>query len=243
MEELKLGPITRTRMKKLNASNGKEDNDMIAYMEEVLKKKFEEFEGQGKTSKMFSICSINRNYSKEQFGVENWLKIPQSKKEVILGRIWIQFYNQKRIYIKVVSDALIDLFAWDCCSWFELVEEGEDKVEDDIIDPMKRFQDMKHSMKIIYVKIMEIILMLAKQTVVATMGIGLFKSNLPSSRSAVPKTQASTYKSWPKKEDTPKVAFNDHSKPKVEEKRKLITNPTRCFKCNGVGHIFINCPT
>ncbi|KAI5648852.1 hypothetical protein M9H77_34857 [Catharanthus roseus] len=63
------------------------------------------------------------------------------------------------------------------------------------------------------------------------------------SKSVVTKSQASTYKSWPKKEDTPKVAFKDHSKPKVEEKGRLITNPTRCFKCNGVGHIVINCPT
>ncbi|KAI5649736.1 hypothetical protein M9H77_35741 [Catharanthus roseus] len=53
----------------------------------------------------------------------------------------------------------------------------------------------------------------------------------------VPKPQASTYKSYPNKEDTPKVTFKDHSKPKVEEKGRLITNPTRCFKCNGVGHI------
>ncbi|KAI5664453.1 hypothetical protein M9H77_23776 [Catharanthus roseus] len=59
----------------------------------------------------------------------------------------------------------------------------------------------------------------------------------------VPKPQASTYKIWSKKEDTPKVAFKDHSKPKVEEKGRLITNPTRSFKCNGVGHIAINYPT
>ncbi|KAI5682162.1 hypothetical protein M9H77_03390 [Catharanthus roseus] len=31
--------------------------------------------------------------------------------------------------------------------------------------------------------------------------------------------------------------------PKVEEKRKSITNSTRCFKCNRVGHIDINCPS
>ncbi|KAI5676628.1 hypothetical protein M9H77_07578 [Catharanthus roseus] len=49
--------------------------------------------------------------------------------------------------------------------------------------------------------------------------------------------------SWPKKGDTPKVAYKDHSKPKVEEKGKLITNPTRCFKCNRVGHISLYCPT
>ncbi|KAI5676941.1 hypothetical protein M9H77_07891 [Catharanthus roseus] len=61
--------------------------------------------------------------------------------------------------------------------------------------------------------------------------------------SVVQKPQASTYKSWPKKEDTLKVAFKDHSKPKMEEKGRLITNPTRCCKCNGVEHIAINYPT
>ncbi|KAI5658035.1 hypothetical protein M9H77_26828 [Catharanthus roseus] len=61
--------------------------------------------------------------------------------------------------------------------------------------------------------------------------IGFSKTNISSSRSVVPKSQASTYKSWPKKEDTPKMAFKDHSKPKVEEKGRLVTNPTRCFKC------------
>ncbi|KAI5667945.1 hypothetical protein M9H77_17798 [Catharanthus roseus] len=59
-------------------------------------------------------------------------------------------------------------------------------------------------------------------------------------KNVVPTLEASTYKSWPKKEDTPKMAFKDHFKPKVEEKERLITNPTRCFKCNGMGHIAIN---
>ncbi|KAI5649356.1 hypothetical protein M9H77_35361 [Catharanthus roseus] len=54
---------------------------------------------------------------------------------------------------------------------------------------------------------------------------------------------ASISRSWPKKEATPKVAFKDHSKSKEEKTGKLITNPTRCFKCNGVGHIAINFPT
>ncbi|KAI5667920.1 hypothetical protein M9H77_17773 [Catharanthus roseus] len=63
--------------------------------------------------------------------------------------------------------------------------------------------------------------------------IGFSKANLPSSRSVVPKPQASTCKSWPKKDETPKVAFKDNFKPKVEEKGRLITNPTRCFKYNG----------
>ncbi|KAI5676036.1 hypothetical protein M9H77_06986 [Catharanthus roseus] len=62
--------------------------------------------------------------------------------------------------------------------------------------------------------------------------IGFSKANLLSSRSVVSKPQASTYKSWPKKEDKPKVAFKDHSMPKVEEKERLTTNPTRCFKWN-----------
>ncbi|KAI5676981.1 hypothetical protein M9H77_07931 [Catharanthus roseus] len=53
--------------------------------------------------------------------------------------------------------------------------------------------------------------------------------------------QASTSKSWPKREDTRKVAFKDHPKPNVGEKGRLITNPTRCFKCNGVGHIAVTC--
>ncbi|KAI5676535.1 hypothetical protein M9H77_07485 [Catharanthus roseus] len=73
--------------------------------------------------------------------------------------------------------------------------------------------------------------------------IGISKTNLPSSRSVVPKPQGSTYKSWPKKEDAPKVAFRGHSKLNVEEKGRLITNPTGCFKCNVVGHVAVNYPT
>ncbi|KAI5672384.1 hypothetical protein M9H77_12748 [Catharanthus roseus] len=84
---------------------------------------------------------------------------------------------------------------------------------------------------------------LATQIENQRMRMSFSKTNLPFSRSVVSKPQASTYKSWPKKEDTPKVAFKDHSKPKVEEKGRLITNPTRCFKCNGMVHIAINCPT
>ncbi|KAI5672361.1 hypothetical protein M9H77_12725 [Catharanthus roseus] len=87
------------------------------------------------------------------------------------------------------------------------------------IDHKKSFQDMKHGVKIICMKIMKII------------------------RIVVFKPQASTYKSWPNKEDIPKVAFKDDYKLKVEKKRRLITNPTRCFMCNSVGHIAINCPT
>ncbi|KAI5648347.1 hypothetical protein M9H77_34352 [Catharanthus roseus] len=45
----------------------------------------------------------------------------------------------------------------------------------------------------------------------------------------------STYMSWLKKEHTPKVAFKDHSKPKVEEKGMLITNARRVDEC----HLYI----
>ncbi|KAI5667323.1 hypothetical protein M9H77_17176 [Catharanthus roseus] len=58
--------------------------------------------------------------------------------------------------------------------------------------------------------------------------IGFSKTNLSSSRNVLPKPQASTYKSWPKKDDIPKVSFKDkdNSKLKVEEKGRLITNLT-----------------
>ncbi|KAI5682180.1 hypothetical protein M9H77_03408 [Catharanthus roseus] len=46
-----------------------------------------------------------------------------------------------------------------------------------------------------------------------------------------------------RKKIQPRVAFKDHSKPKLQEKGKLITNPTRCFKCNDGWHIAINFPT
>ncbi|KAI5652233.1 hypothetical protein M9H77_29420 [Catharanthus roseus] len=44
---------------------------MVAYMEEALKNKFEEFKGQEKTSKLFTICSISKDFSREQLGVFN----------------------------------------------------------------------------------------------------------------------------------------------------------------------------
>ncbi|KAI5668649.1 hypothetical protein M9H77_18502 [Catharanthus roseus] len=44
---------------------------MVAYMEEDFKNKFEEFKGQGKASKLFSICLIIKDYSREQVDGEN----------------------------------------------------------------------------------------------------------------------------------------------------------------------------
>ncbi|KAI5671384.1 hypothetical protein M9H77_11748 [Catharanthus roseus] len=107
----------------------------------------------------------------------------------------------------------------------------------------KIIQGKKHG-KTTLIKIMEIILMLAKHTMEVAMVINKgIKLLIKSSGSAVPKPQASTYRSWPKKEDNPKVAFKHRPKPKVEERGRLITNPTRSFNCNGVTHIAINCPT
>ncbi|KAI5681902.1 hypothetical protein M9H77_03130 [Catharanthus roseus] len=104
------------------------------------------------------------------------------------------------------------------------VEEEEVSEEEDTTEHKRNFKDMKHGMK-----------------------ITCLNSNIANQLElypyttyediVVPKPQESTHKSWPKKEDTPKVAFKDHSKPKVEEKGKLITNLTRCFKCNRLGHI------
>ncbi|KAI5657954.1 hypothetical protein M9H77_26747 [Catharanthus roseus] len=62
-------------MKKLKASNGNEDNGMVAYMEEALKNKFEEFGDQEETSKLFFICSISKDHSKKQLKEENWVSV------------------------------------------------------------------------------------------------------------------------------------------------------------------------
>ncbi|KAI5653658.1 hypothetical protein M9H77_30845 [Catharanthus roseus] len=111
------------------------------------------------------------------------------------------------------------------------VDIKDDHKLEDTIDQKKNFQGMKHGMKITCLN-RDIANELELYPYATYKDIGV-----------VPKSQASTYKSWPKKEDKPKMAFKDHSKPKVEEKGRLITNPTRCFKCNRVGHIAINCPT
>ncbi|KAI5683018.1 hypothetical protein M9H77_04246 [Catharanthus roseus] len=55
---LKISPITRAQRKKLKLQ---EDNRMITYIEDVLKSKIEELDGQGKLPKVFTI--------------ENWLNV------------------------------------------------------------------------------------------------------------------------------------------------------------------------
>ncbi|KAI5681163.1 hypothetical protein M9H77_02390 [Catharanthus roseus] len=54
--EVKNGPITRAQRRKLKAL---EDNDML-----------EGFEGQERASKLFSMCSISKDQTKEQIGGE-----------------------------------------------------------------------------------------------------------------------------------------------------------------------------
>lgn len=51
------------------------------------------------------------------------------------------------------------------------------------------------------------------------------KTTFPLSRNVVTKPQVPTYKTWPNKDDTPKVAFKDIEKPKVEENGRLVANP------------------
>ncbi|KAI5672379.1 hypothetical protein M9H77_12743 [Catharanthus roseus] len=43
-------------------------NGMVVFIEEALKNKLEGFEDQGKASKLFSICSIRKDQSREQIG-------------------------------------------------------------------------------------------------------------------------------------------------------------------------------
>ncbi|KAI5683107.1 hypothetical protein M9H77_04335 [Catharanthus roseus] len=66
--EWKLGPITRAQRKKLKIH---EDNGMISYIEEALKRKLIGFEGQDRASKLFVICSISKDQTREQIGGEN----------------------------------------------------------------------------------------------------------------------------------------------------------------------------
>ncbi|KAI5667978.1 hypothetical protein M9H77_17831 [Catharanthus roseus] len=97
----------------------------------------------------------------------------------------------------------------------EVVEEDVYE-EEDTIDHKKSTECKKHGMMRTFMKIMDIILMLAKHTMIENQRkrVDFSTTNLPSSRNLMPKPPASSYKSWPKKKDTPKVTFKDHSKPK-----------------------------
>ncbi|KAI5663362.1 hypothetical protein M9H77_22685 [Catharanthus roseus] len=153
IEHLKLGPITRTLMKKLKASNGNEDNVMVAYMEEALKNKFEELKAKERHLSCSQFAQLVRiiqgndlmvkmakyrrkgslppmvalslpslvGFCRVLFGrfhtycrrSSNCVMMvlrplfPQEvlqEKEVILGKVWNQIYNQLKIHIKVVPE-------------------------------------------------------------------------------------------------------------------------------------------
>ncbi|KAI5669032.1 hypothetical protein M9H77_18885 [Catharanthus roseus] len=59
--------MTRAQRKKLKLQ---EDN-MISYVKDALKRKIEELDGQGKLPKLFTMCSIVKEQSREQLGFLN----------------------------------------------------------------------------------------------------------------------------------------------------------------------------
>ncbi|KAI5672403.1 hypothetical protein M9H77_12767 [Catharanthus roseus] len=52
---------------------------MIINMENALKNKLEGFENQRKVSKLFIICSISKDHSREQVEREKWLRMEKSE--------------------------------------------------------------------------------------------------------------------------------------------------------------------
>ncbi|KAI5671545.1 hypothetical protein M9H77_11909 [Catharanthus roseus] len=65
--KVKNGPITRAQRRKIKML---EDNGMVAFFEEALKSKLQGFEGQERATKLFSMCSISKDQSREQIGGE-----------------------------------------------------------------------------------------------------------------------------------------------------------------------------
>lgn len=61
----KLAPMTRAERKKLKLQ---ENNDMLVYMMEALRRKFDELEDRGKNLKLFTMCV--KDQSKKQIGEE-----------------------------------------------------------------------------------------------------------------------------------------------------------------------------
>ncbi|KAI5677481.1 hypothetical protein M9H77_08431 [Catharanthus roseus] len=84
-------------------------------------------------------------------------------------------------------------------------------------DTLKKFQDHKLGMESHYMMSMNI-------------------------QVATTKPPTSNFKPWPKKDEAPRGTFQPPTKPKMEERGKIISNPPKCFKCNGVGHYASSCP-
>ncbi|KAI5657268.1 hypothetical protein M9H77_26061 [Catharanthus roseus] len=220
--EDKQGPTTRAQRKRLKLQeDNQENNGMIVHIMEALKSKDGEFEAQEKHPKSFTMSSKS---SREVL-----------QEEVILGRIWIQFKKHKRVHMKLVSEK-------------PPIEDGHmptQSHQEGTGDPswmilnetLRDVEDLKKGKSSA----------LMKQRV----GDNLAGFNSPYHQRPFDNVYTYGYHDMPvqnshpfhEKKDTPKIAFENHSNPKVEGKGKLITNLTRCFKCNGVGHIAIDCPT
>ncbi|KAI5652243.1 hypothetical protein M9H77_29430 [Catharanthus roseus] len=296
--EVRQGPMTRAQRKKLKLQ---EDNGMIAYIMEALKRKFDEFEDQGKHPKLFTMCSIVKEQSRKHLGkdiAKNWLgtrvgtllsatgsplplpigfcwgnawssttyrsrksyksSIEVLHEEVILGRIWIQFNKQKRIHTKVEQEqppieGQIELLIVSTDGHMPTQSHHEGTNNPSRMNLKETLRDVEDLKK-------------GESSATIEQRVGDILGGFNSRHHRRPFDNISTcgyhdtpvqnshpfhevgYQGRPqfrggrRGEDTPKVAFKYHSKPKVEEKGKLITIPTRCFKCN-VGHIAINCLT
>ncbi|KAI5649969.1 hypothetical protein M9H77_35974 [Catharanthus roseus] len=62
-------------------------------------------------------------------------------------------------------------------------------------------------------------------------------------RVATTKSPTSNFKLWPKEEEAPRGTLQPPTKPKMEERRRIISNPPKCFECNSVGHYASSCLT
>ncbi|KAI5682148.1 hypothetical protein M9H77_03376 [Catharanthus roseus] len=107
--------ISDARPKKIKNNEGNVDDGMVVYMENVLKIKLEGFKDQEKASKLILICTTSKDHSRKKIGCENGYVLEKSTPTADgrpapivagggLGNVWNPIYNQKKIYIKVVSE-------------------------------------------------------------------------------------------------------------------------------------------
>ncbi|KAI5653956.1 hypothetical protein M9H77_31143 [Catharanthus roseus] len=87
-----------------------------------------------------------------------------------------------------------------------------------MLDTLKKFQDHKLGMESHYMMIMNI-------------------------QVTTTKPPTSNFKPWLNKEEAPRSTFQPPTKPKMEERGKIISNPPKYCKYNGVGHHASSCPT
>ncbi|KAI5672283.1 hypothetical protein M9H77_12647 [Catharanthus roseus] len=217
----------RARVKKIKIHDANVANGMVVYMEKALKNKHKRFEDQGKTSKLLSICRISKAYG------------------------WRTLWRQHPIASGLTMST-------DGHSPDQSDQEGLARQLESVARDVEKLKRDKSSVTIEhrfgdnlggcnspqYHRFYDNVSTYGYQDMSVQNSYPFHEYGYQGRQQVRDRRRgASTYKRWPKKEDTPKVAFKDHSKPKVEEKGKLITNLTRCFKCNGVGYMAINFPT